>query len=364
VVSARAALERSIAEVFLSANQKSGAHLPTEPRTASVAALMKHALHNRAIVWLLTATLLWAVSFPFVKILYIEQQELLPGASTLFLSILLMATRFAMAALLLLPWVLPQLKSYTKLEWQQGLWLALFGGVGMWLQADALAYTKASTCAFITQGYCVFLPIYHTLRNQRFPGIHTIIAVILVVIGVAWLSNVKINDLRLGRGEWETLLAALIFTMQILCLEHPRFRGNRSLPITWIMFLGIALFATPCTVMIAEKSSDVVTALSSPAALGLIASMAVLCSIGAYGLMNRWQGFVSSVEAGLIYCAEPVFTSLIALFLPALMGAWMGRPIANEPLTLSLIGGGTLITLAILLLQLKPSTAHAIHPTE
>jgi hypothetical protein len=80
--------------------------------------------------------------------------------------------------------------------------------------------------------------------------------------------------------------------------------------------------------------------------------------------MNRWQGFVSSVEAGLIYCAEPVFTSLIALFLPALVGVWMGRPVENEPLTLSLIGGGTLITLAILLLQLKPSTAHAIHPKE
>jgi drug/metabolite transporter (DMT)-like permease len=325
---------------------------------------MKHALHNRAIVWLLIATLLWAVSFPFVKILYTEQESLLPGASFFFLSTLLMASRFVMASVLLLPWVLPHLKSYTKLEWQQGLWLALFGGLGMWLQADALAYTKASTCAFITQGYCVFLPIYHALRGNRSPGMRTVIAVILVVIGVAWLTNVKFSDLRLGRGEWETLLAALIFTMQILCLEHPRFRQNRSLPITWIMFLGIGLFAIPCTFLVAEKPGDVVTALSSTAALGLIASMAVLCSIGAYGLMNRWQGFVTSTEAGLIYCAEPVFTSMIALFVPALMGAWMGRPIANEPLTLSLIGGGTLITFAILLLQLRPATAHAHHPTE
>lgn len=326
--------------------------------------LMPNPPHNRALFWLLMATFLWAISFPFVKILYVEQESLVPGSSIFFLSTLLMAARFTIASLLLLPWVLPHLKSYTKLEWQQGLWLALFGGVGMWLQADALAYTKASTCAFITQGYCLFLPIYHALRNRRFPGMHTVIAVILVVLGVAWLSNVKLSDLRLGRGEWETLLAALIFTIQILCLEHPRFRQNRSLPITWIMFLGISLFAIPCTYLVAEKPSDVVTALSSPAALGLIASMAVLCSIGAYGLMNRWQGFVTSTEAGLIYCAEPLFTSIIALFVPALMGAWMGRPIANEPLTLSLIGGGTLITFSILLLQLRPATAHAHHPTE
>ena len=325
---------------------------------------MKHALHNRAIVWLLIATLLWAVSFPFVQILYIEQRALVPSASTLFLSILLMASRFAMASVLLLPWVLPHLKSYTKLEWQQGLWLALFGGVGMWLQADALAYTKASTCAFITQGYCVFLPIYHALRSRRSPGWHTIIAVALVILGVGWLSGVKPSDLRLGRGEWETLLAALIFTMQILCLENPRYKDNRSMPITWVMFLGIALFATPCTFVIAEKSSDVFNALASPSALGLIATMAVLCSIGAYGLMNRWQGFVSSVEAGLIYCAEPVFTSIIALFLPAIVGIWMGRIIPNETLTIALIGGGILITLANVIIQSKPTTAHNLHPTE
>lgn len=325
---------------------------------------MKHALHNRALIWLLIATSLWALSFPFVKILYIEQQSLVPGASTLFLSILLMATRFAMASLLLLPWVLPHLKTYTKLEWQQGLWLALFGGVGMWLQADALAYTKASTCAFITQGYCVFLPIYHALRNRKSPGTHTIVAVVMVVVGVGWLSGVRPSDLQLGRGEWETLLAALIFTMQILCLENPRYQGNRSMPITWIMFLGITVFATPCTFALTEKSTDVITALSSPAALGLIAAMAVLCSIGAYGLMNRWQGYLSSVEAGLIYCAEPVFTSFIALFLPAIVGAWMGRSIANESLTIALIGGGILITLANILLQTRPQTAHALHPTE
>ncbi|MFM2171296.1 MAG: hypothetical protein RI957_1525 [Verrucomicrobiota bacterium] len=325
---------------------------------------MTHPQHHRAIAWLLFATFLWAVSFPFVQILYIEQRALLPGAGILFLSTLLMASRFTMAWLILLPWVIPHIRSFTRAEWRQGLWLALFGGAGMWLQADALAYTKASTCAFITQGYCVFLPLYHMGRNRKLPGIHTIVSVIMVVVGVAWLSGVKPSELSLGRGEWETLLAAVMFTMQILCLEHPRFTNNRSLPITWIMFLGISLFAIPCAMIVAEQPAEIVTAMASPSALGLVAAMAVLCSIGAYGLMNRWQGCVSSVEAGLIYCAEPVFTSIIALFVPAWMGLWMGREIHNEPLTFSLIGGGTLITIAILILQRQPASAHSLHPSE
>jgi drug/metabolite transporter (DMT)-like permease len=325
---------------------------------------MRHAQHYRAIIWLLVTTLLWAVSFPFVKILYIEQQALLPGAQILFLSVLLMTTRFAMASLLLMPWALPQCRSYTGREWEQGLCLALFGGFGMWLQADALAYTKASTCAFITQFYCVFIPLYHTLRQRRLPSAQTILAVITVLIGMAWLSGIRPSDLRLGRGEWETLLAALLFTMQILCLENPRYRENRSMPVTWIMFTGIALFTAPLTWWCAEQSQDIITALSSPAALGLIATMAVLCSIGAYGLMIRWQSYVTSVEAGIIYCAEPVFTSIIALFIPAFMGQWMGRDIENEPLTLSLMGGGALITIAIVILQLKPATVQPHHPVE
>ena len=325
---------------------------------------MSHPQHHRAIAWLLFATFLWAVSFPFVKILYVEQTELLKGASYIFLATLLMASRFLLSSLLLLPWVIPHLRGYSKREWQQGMWLALFGGAGMWLQADALAYTQASTCAFITQGYCVFLPLYHSCRNRKLPSKQILMALILVVVGVSWLSGVKPGDLRLGRGEWETLLAAIMSTMQILCLENPRFHGNRSLPITWIMFFGITLFAIPCSLLMAPQIQDVYTALASPAAIGLITAMAVLCSIGAYGLMNRWQGFVTSVEAGLIYCAEPVFTSIIALFVPAWMGLWMGRDIANEPLTFSLIGGGTLITAAILLLQWQPSTSHSLHPIE
>lgn len=302
----------------------------------------------------MVATFLWSISFPFVQILYVEQKALLPRASTLFLSTLLMATRFGIATLLLLPFVVGKMAKFTAREWQQGLSLAFFGGVGMWLQADALGYTKASTCAFITQGYCVFLPLVHALKQRTIPPWRTIIAVIMVVLGVAWLSGVKPGDLHMGRGEAETLLAALIFTWQILCLENPRYQKNRSLPITWIMFLGITLFALPCSFLIAEQPSDPFTAMQTPASWGIVAVMSLLCSIAAFSLMNHWQGFVHSVEAGLIYCAEPVFTSIVAMFLPAIIGRMIGHPIANETWTYALIGGGILITAANIIVQQKP----------
>ena len=49
-------------------------------------------------------------------------------------------------------------KSYSN-EVRQGFAIAMWGGAGMWLQADALAYTEASTSAFLTQAYCIILPL-------------------------------------------------------------------------------------------------------------------------------------------------------------------------------------------------------------
>jgi drug/metabolite transporter (DMT)-like permease len=314
---------------------------------------MPHPFHRRALFWLLVATLLWSLSFPLVQTLYIEQHTRLPNASTLFLATTLMAVRFGISALLLLPFIISKRPRITLCEWRQGLILAFYGGIGMWLQADALGYTKSSTCAFLTQGYCALLPLVHAVKQRRPPHPSILVSVLLVMVGVAWLSGVHLNDLRPGRGETETLLAAVIFTLQILCLENPRYRGNRSLSITWVMFFGIATFSLPCAVTLASHPGDIALAMWSLEAWLLTASLSVLCSIAAFGLMNHWQGWISSIQAGLIYGCEPVFTSIAAMFLPSTIGGMIGIRIPNETWTWSLLGGGLLITTANLIVHTR-----------
>jgi drug/metabolite transporter (DMT)-like permease len=86
-------------------------------------------------------------------------------------------------------------------------------------------------------------------------------------------------------------------------------------------------------------------------ACGLMAVIVVFCTIAAFLLMNRWQRQVTATEAGLVYCAEPVFVSLLALFLPGWLSQWAGVDYANEQLTVRLLLGGGLITAANVLLQ-------------
>jgi drug/metabolite transporter (DMT)-like permease len=93
--------------------------------------------------------------------------------------------------------------------------------------------------------------------------------------------------------------------------------------------------------------------IATPAAMGHLGFLALVCTVFAYGIMNLWQPKVSATEAGLIYCVEPVCAALYALFLPGILSLWTGVTYANETLTTTLIAGGLLITLANLLLQLK-----------
>ena len=63
---------------------------------------------------------------------------------------------------------------------------------------------------------------------------------------------------------------------------------------------------------------------------------------------------ITPTEAGLIYCLEPVFTAALALFLPAMLSGWGGFDYPNETATFALLAGGGLITVANVLIQLRP----------
>lgn len=302
------------------------------------------------VLLLIIACALWALSFPLVKALHLEQAARLPEASTLFFASWMQWARFGLSAVLLLPLVIgrPRLR---RSEIRQGLVLAFWGGTGMWILADGLAYTEASTSAFLTQAYCIILPLLGCLRSRRLPGLRVVAATLLVVLGGAILAGIQPGNFRLGRGEAETLLAAFLFTFQILALENPRYQGNRGVVVSFVMFLGIAVIFLFVTVLTAPSLEACLTAGASIQSFVLIAALALFCSVGAYVIMNSWQPRVSAIEAGLIYTSEPVFTAGYVLILPAVLGAYVGQSYPNEPLTTPLIVGGTLIFAANLLMQ-------------
>ena len=168
---------------------------------------------------------------------------------------------------------------------------------------------------------------------------------------MAVLVNLNLFAIRLGRGELETLAGSVMFTGQILCLENPRYAANRPRVFTTVMLLGLGLFAAPLVALSAPGVTECIRVYSSAPAVGLLAVLVLVCGIAPFVLMNRWQPEVTATEAGLVYCAEPVLVSMLALFLPGWLAQWTGVDFPNERVTVRLLAGGGLVTVANVLLQ-------------
>ncbi|MDB6166196.1 MAG: EamA-like transporter family protein [Lacunisphaera sp.] len=314
----------------------------------------ERSLHSRAVLMLVLATLFWGVSFPLVKALALAQLQVLPASSTWFITAGTVAPRFLLGAAVLLVVLGKKLATFTRPELRQGALLGLAVGAGMLFQNDGLQFTEASTSAFLTQIYAIMIPAWIALRSRRAPPGVVWGCGALVLAGVAILGRFDFRTMHLGRGEAETLLSSVFFMMQIFLLERKEFAANRALPVTLMMFATEAVVFTGLALVTAPHPADVLVPWTSGAWLAFTGLLTVFCTLGAFILMNTWQPKISAIEAGLIYCVEPVFTAVMALFLPAIFSAWGNFAYANESVTWNLLVGGGLITAANVLLQLKP----------
>ena len=309
---------------------------------------------RRALLMLLLANLFWGLSFPVIKTIILLHGVMLPEAGTWFSAIYTVAPRFLLALVLLAVWRPQSFRGITPLELKQGVIIGLFAASGMLFQNDGLQFTAASTSAFLTQFYAILIPVWLALRIRRNPGWLVWTCCALVLIGVAILGQFDWHALRFGRGEAETLLSSLFFMGQILWLEKKEFAANRPERITIVMFATESLVFWSFAFAMAPSFEALVLPWTSGAWVGLTLLLTVFCTVGSFSLMNRWQPKITATEAGLIYCVEPIFASLMAAFLPAWFSLWAAVNYPNEQATWTLLVGGGLITAANVLLQLKP----------
>ena len=163
-----------------------------------------HHLRHRAVVQLILATAAWGLSFPVFKMLFAVQKVNVPGVEDWFLAAHAIGFRALAAAAIFLV-IRPRLLcGLTRKEWRQGLLLGFFGGTGLILQADAMNVISASVSAFLTQFYCVLLPLWVCLSRRVWPALRLVVATLLVLGGITLLSGlVKVEDGALRMDEFK-----------------------------------------------------------------------------------------------------------------------------------------------------------------
>lgn len=321
--------------------------------------------HRTRAVWILLATTsLWGLSFPLIKSIAFAHESLLAGNAAAhdswFITAMAVMPRYVLAVAILLAWVGKDLRTLTRLELQQGVLLGVFAAFGIIFQTDGLQFTSASTSAFLTQMYAVMIPFYTALRQKHLPKLPVWVSSGLVLLGVGILADLDWQTLQLGRGEVETLICSVFFMGQILILERPEYAKpdapNRVMPVTTVMFIVQLLVFLVLSAVVIPDTQSAVTLLTSAPWMICTGILAIFCTLMALTLMNTWQPKISATEAGLIYCMEPVFASVMALFLPAAFTAFFASfgvalGYTNESITWHLLAGGALITVANVLLQ-------------
>jgi drug/metabolite transporter (DMT)-like permease len=305
--------------------------------------LLSKGRHLLAVLGLLLATLIWGGSFVVMKATL--QVGLGVGA--------MLSLRFTLAALamglLLLVLRIP-LRKRAVLD---GLWIGLAVAVVYWLNADGLRFTTATKSGFITGLYVIFTPMLSLLFRDRLKVSHGLGAGV-AILGLLLLVHQP--GVPLGgwnRGDSETLACAVASGVHIVLIAHFSRRSN-GFVLAFMQIVVVMVASWLLTLLLPPALTADGTQLGGFQGVrellqqpGIVLSMTyqgILATSLAFVLMCTCQAYLSATEAAIIYCLEAVFTALLA--------ASGLVPGVKDVLTAVQIGGGALILVAMLVVEL------------
>ena len=177
------------------------------------------------------------------------------------------------------------------------------------------------------------VPVAGVFLGSR-PGVKLWGCVVVSVVGLYLLCLAGRDTLSLTGGEWQLLLCAALFTLQIMLVNHfsPQLDG---IQLSFMQFLVVAVLST--VFMFAFETPTVEQFRGAAVS---IAYCGIMSSGVAYTLQILGQRDLNPAIASLIMCLESVFSAL---------GGWL---LLHQSLSMREVFGCTLIFAAVVLAQL------------
>jgi drug/metabolite transporter (DMT)-like permease len=298
----------------------------------------------RATAMLAVVTLLWGLSFAWMK----NWQEAAQGApgGPLLASLTLIALRMPLALLVLAAWQPRLFTAPTRREYAAGALIGVTFTAGFVLQVWGLNWTTPALSAFFTSLCSAWAPLLAWACLGVSVSRLNLLGLAVALAGIAVLGLKLEEGWRLGPGETLTLLASLLFALELLQLDRLG-RAVNSAHLT-VGFLGAsAVLAGLASGAVAargpgpgEWAAWVGDMLGRPPVLRDLALMTLLPTVLAFHWMNVYQPRVPASRAALIYLLEPVFSAAFSVW-------W-----EHDRVTASLLLGGGLVLAGNLLVEL------------
>lgn len=191
------------------------------------------------------------------------------------------------------------------------LWRGAMIGGFLWLaysvQTYGLAMTTPSKNAFLTAVYCVIVPFLYWLFAKVKPDRYNVIAAVLCVAGVGFVSLT--GDLSINPGDGLTLLCAVFYASHIVAVAKVS-PGKDIYLLTVFQFAFAGLYA-----VILGGATEVfpVQILSRPEILLPLAYLAVMATTVALLFQNVGQIWSDPASASVILSLESVFGVLCSV---------------------------------------------------
>ena len=282
---------------------------------------------GRYVVMLLVAAVIWGGSYVVLKG---ALDQLSPGW--------LIGTRFLVTgAVLTIAFRRRLAQNLDGSHLLAGGLIGLFGGLGYLVQNMGLSDTTPSNNAFLTATYCVMVPFAAWAMRGGRPTGRNVLAALMCLAGIGFVSMGDSLVLALRWGDWMTLLGAVFFTLQIVLLSQLD-SAHDTITITVVDAFAMGIVSL-IYALVAEP-------LPHPAVSGefvwemfyVIALSSCVCTL----LQNIGQQHVPPAEASLLLCLESVFGVIFSVV------------VYGDPVTPQLAVGFTLIFLAVVLSEVSP----------
>lgn len=277
---------------------------------------------------IIVATIIWGFSFVVVK-----------DAVDAVTPAWLMGMRFTATALILTVAFHKTLRdNLDASHLVAGAVLGVLSFLGFWIQTVGITDTTPGRNAFLTATYCVMVPFFYWAVAKRRPTVFNLVAAVLCIAGVGFVSLGGDFSFSMRWGDAMTLLAAVFFALHMVAV--PIFATKRDIMTITIVQIGVSGLCGFAIGVISEPMPQF-------SALGRdfwvqLGYLVLFASCLAMVFQNVAQAKIPPAQAALLLSLESVFGVVFSVLL------------YGEQLTWMLVAGFALIFTAIVISEVFP----------
>ena len=238
-----------------------------------------------------------------------------------------LASRFILAAAFMFIYKPKSLTGLDRKFVKRAVLIGLLLCSGFIFQTFGLTQTTVSNTGFITGLYLVFTPLISWILLKREIFKVQWLAVLVATIGLYFIS---FNGITFGIGEILVLISALLFAGQIVALGEWS-NGENTYALTLIQILVSAV------IFFALSLKDGFQLPPDNGVWSAVFYTAFFATFLGFLIQVKAQSIMSATVAGVLLAMETPFALFFGLYFD------------NDPLTLRIISGGTLVLVAMAL---------------